>query len=414
MIATDAMRTAFVRAGVIARELRAAEISSGHLLFAFCDAPCTAGHALADLGVTPVLRAALAPGAREGAEESGRVRIPLARELKDLIEPALRLTGAKRDLTTADLLRMMLGAPACAGVGLLVQAGADPAAVAAALDRHVGIGCCAEMHVGQVPAALEEAARCQARLPGRASAAFGIAGLIAAFGAVLALVLAASWDTTGPQTVLALAAACLVPILLLSPVRLRRIRRVWQSLESQAPTAIAVPPALQQTITDAGGGLLAVRVQPGGKDRCFTARHRTLVLLSSISVDDREGLPFVLWHELAHGVRRDSARRHVLAALTFATIVPSMLTFDLRAMAAAVAGTYLIVVGTRWLSELSSDAIAVRIAGPQAMHAWAQRVRRLRRRRIRGLLTHPPLSLRLALHPVRPAPRIETMSPRSS
>src|SRR5262245_43849490 len=93
MLATAAMRTAFIKAGEAARELGAAEITSGHLLLGFCTSagePSTAGHALAELGLTaPVVRTALPTG----GHDPGRAQIPLSRELKELIEPALRLAG---------------------------------------------------------------------------------------------------------------------------------------------------------------------------------------------------------------------------------------------------------------------------------------------------------------------------------
>lgn len=73
-------------------------------------------------------------------------------------------------------------------------------------------------------------------------------------------------------------------------------------------------------------------------------------------------------------------------------------------MAIAVTGTAMLTVTGRWWSEAACDRFAVRQAGPAALHAWAAAVggrqgNLPRLARVKGLLTHPPLALRTALHP---------------
>lgn len=111
--------------------------------------------------------------------------------------------------------------------------------------------------------------------------------------------------------------------------------------------------------------------------------------------------------EIAHLARRDTVsfmlQRQVGAGLCFA----ALFSFDLRSAPVAVVAALSVSVGVRWWSELACDRIAVRETGADALHAWAARHRSLvaslggRRAliiRATGLLTHPPLALRTALH----------------
>jgi Zn-dependent protease with chaperone function len=113
-------------------------------------------------------------------------------------------------------------------------------------------------------------------------------------------------------------------------------------------------------------------------------------------VQDRAGLPFVLWHEVAHAVRRDDVRRWVGDTLGYAVFLASVFTAEVPAAAAGALGALLVRTAHRWISEVACDRIAVAHTGPDPFLAWAGRVDVGLAVRFRDLLSHPPRGWRQA------------------
>ena len=145
-------------------------------------------------------------------------------------------------------------------------------------------------------------------------------------------------------------------------------------------------------------------------DRCYQLGRRAWIVLGEGTERTPSIARFVLWHEVAHLARRDITARRLNAYLGYSLFVGALMSFDPRALAIAVIGTATLTVAGLWWSEAACDRFAVRQDGPEGLHAWAEAVRGSltalrrqrklsRRARVKSVLTHPPLALRVALHP---------------
>jgi Zn-dependent protease with chaperone function len=270
--------------------------------------------------------------------------------------------------------------------------------IGAAVAEHRSLGCCAESGPNNLSDVLAQASAVAPRLPGGASFAGAIAALLGAYAVVLAMVISLTTDTAGVDDVLTFfAAGSLVAAATTAFATLRGRSREW--IDEVAPDGIAVPAGLRTTLAAHGLSQVEVRLAArGSTSRTFGGLRRAWIVLSHASIHDRAGLPFVLWHELAHAARRDGARRWVANTFGYAVFLASVFTAEVPAAAAGALGVLLVRTANRWISELACDRIAVAHAGADAARAWALRARDAPGlvARLRALLSHPPLAWRLA------------------
>ncbi|BCJ39643.1 hypothetical protein GCM10010168_79020 [Actinoplanes ianthinogenes] len=352
---------------------------------------------------------------RAGAADS-----PAAfRTAKEAVERAVvHARGSGRDYaTTADLLFAILDLDSASNEGLdrgpvaraLRVSGADPIALRAAATEQDHIACCQESGISPIRPTLIAMGSHAGRLPGRARTAAGF--IAAAVPALLlwAAVLAVAWDTTGPETILAAGGLALAVFLALTLVARRR---QFDRVRALVPDRLTVPAELQPVLDRLGLRSLEVRRQAGvALDRCFRYGPRALVVVCANTEAHAEFIGFVLWHELAHLARREHARRRLWYLLLIGLYVGATVGSDVRALAVAVLGGLVLTVSGRWWSELACDRFAVRHSGVAGLHAWVADQRKIRviarqrgkwsaGKQLRSLLSHPPLRLRAALHPV--------------
>jgi len=407
MRVTDQARRALVLAAEAARDRGDKAVGGHHVLLGLAGAEGSARHVLGSSSER--LRAVPPSAATLDAESSADVRLPFV-TARDIVNSAIeRARASGRDqATTADILFAALDPADGPVTSLLRAAGAEPATVRASLAEGDHGACCQETGVSEVRTLLAEMGSHADGLPGRGRAAAGMVGGLIPYALLWCTVLAVTWDTSGPELVLALGAATVLLSALLAPVFLRR--RVHRSL-AYAPTTLPMPESMRPLLDRLGLQQLEVRIQPApAQDRCYRLGRRAWIVLGSGTERHRELAHFVLWHEVAHLARRDGAARRLSARVGVGLVVGAMGSFDLRAAAIAVTGTAMLIVAGRWWSEAACDRIAVRQAGPAALHAWAAAVsgtlatlrrqkERPRRARVKDLLSHPPLALRTALHP---------------
>ncbi|WP_433202624.1 hypothetical protein ACQP00_32680 [Dactylosporangium sp. CS-047395] len=222
-----------------------------------------------------------------------------------------------------------------------------------------------------------------------------------------ALLLAVTWDTSGPEIVLAGAAGTMFIALVLAPVQILRRRR---EVTVRSPALVPLPADAGVLLGRLGLRELEVHLQPGiGSDRCLWLGRTAVILLTEHTAADPQRARFVLWHEIAHLARRDSLAWTVTGLLGVGALIGAMLSFDPRALALTLVAVPTLTVAGRWWAEAACDRLAVRQAGADALHAWAVHLRTIvatarrtnpaaRRSRLRALITHPPLALRMALH----------------
>ncbi|MEU7868770.1 hypothetical protein [Dactylosporangium sp. NPDC049140] len=328
-----------------------------------------------------------APSPEAGAASPG----PAAPELRLILEAGLRRSRAEGRLsvTTLDLL------------AALVEAGV---AAAVPLDDHDT--CCPETSTSFVPAVLGELSARAAEVPRRGWFA-NLGGNLAAWALLYSAVLALSRDTSGPEIVLAVAAGGIVMALLVAALKAGgQLRRLTAGTEPAVPLPGDAGPLLARL----GLRRLDVHIHPAfGTDRCYRLGGRAVIVLSAHTERDPARARFVLWHEIAHLARRDSRVWTIGGLLGLGLLTGSLLSFDPRAMAVAGIGAPVLTIASRWWGEAACDRLAVRRAGPEALHAWARNTRAVvaavrrtgtarRRGRLRARLTHPPLTLRMALH----------------
>lgn len=328
---------------------------------------------------------------------------------KEIVDEAIGHAYARgRDrATTADLLYAVLGPVDGPSASLVRAAGADPAMIRAALAEGDHGGCCQETGVSEIRVLLATMGSDVAGITGRGRAVAGLVGGSVPYLLLWFAVLAVTWDTAGPEPVLALAAATM----LLSGVNGSMVvRRRTREAVARAATVLPVPGSVRPLLDRLGLRQLEVRVEAGpGAGRCHRLGRRAWIVLGD-GVEQTPAIArFVLWHEMAHLARRDHRARRLHAGLGVGLIAGAIGSLDLRALTIAVAGTALVTVGGRWWSEAACDRLAVRRGGPAGLQAFEAAVRGyravLRRQRalprwarVKGVLTHPPLALRVALN----------------
>ncbi|MEU4216139.1 Clp protease N-terminal domain-containing protein [Actinoplanes sp. NPDC026623] len=384
---TDQALRALVLAAEAAHTLHDKPVSSYHLLLGLAEAEGGARHVLG-LGSARL---------HDAPADDARPPFATAREVVDRAIEQAPAFGHDR-ATTADLLCAVLGSQDGPEASLLRASGADPATIRAALAEGDHGDCCQETGISDVRPILAEMGSQANRLPGRGYTVARLAGGLIPHLLLYAAVLAVTWDTSGPELIVAVGAGALLVYLLLSPFPLRR--RTRQAV-ARVPRTLIVPEDIRPLLDRLGLDQLEVRVKPGfARDECYRLGRRAWIVISA-HTEEADWSRFILWHEMAHLARRDHTVRWVRACASASLIVAACLSFDLRALAIAGAGTAVLSVATRWWSEAACDRLAVRQAGSEALHAWAaeQREESTRSERACGLLTHPPLALRTALHP---------------
>jgi Peptidase family M48 len=140
--------------------------------------------------------------------------------------------------------------------------------------------------------------------------------------------------------------------------------------------------------------------QTGGqrRNRCLRLGRRAWLVLAPSTIRRPLALGFVLGHEAAHLARNDTLRRRVDLILCLSLAYGAFFAATPVGWAVALGGGALLWVVPRWSAELAADAVGVRWAGAEAMRAWAGTIGPIPPlRRLAGLLTHPPLKLRLRL-----------------
>lgn len=366
---TDQALRALVVAAETAHGLGEKPVNSYHLLVGLSAADGGARHAM---GLDS-----------ERLRGVGAVRVYMT--AADVVERA-RVDGSDRT-TTTELLRAVLDIDEGAAA-LLRDAGSDTTALAAALDGHRT--CCGESGDGDIRVALGEIGSRAEVLPGRGRAvARAIANLLA-YLLLGVVVLAVTWETSGPEMVVAVAGVAF--LLRLGVAALVARRRLGRALAG-IPAMTAGPDELRSLRAALGLRELEIRVHPGATvDRCHRWRGRGWVVVSEVLDAQPEALRFVLWHEMAHLARRDGPIRAMCAAVLIGLGTGALLSFDLRAMLVVAVGGLLVTVASYWWSESACDRIAVRQAGPAGMRAWADLMGSGSRW---GWLTHPPTAWRI-------------------
>ncbi|WP_433043059.1 hypothetical protein [Dactylosporangium sp. CS-033363] len=361
---TEQSKRAIEAAAVAARRAGASSAGPGHLLQGLAEVEGGARHELAGLAGPPV-----APGG----------------ELRTAIEAAARhAQAAGRDrVATADLLAGLLGTT---------------------VGEHAG--CCPEVVGSFVEPVLAEVTARAGAVPRRGWV--GTLGVLLPFWLLLyGLLLAVTWDTSGPEIVVAGAAGSMFIALVVAPVQILRRRR---EVTVRSLALVPLPADAGVLLGRLGLRELEVHLQAGiGSDRCLWLGRKAVILLTEHTDGDLERARFVLWHEIAHLARRDSLAWTVTGLLGVGALIGAMLSFDPRALGLTLLAVPVLTVAGRWWGEAACDRFAVRQAGAGALRAWAVHLRTLvasarrtnpaaRRSRVRALVTHPPLTLRMALH----------------
>ncbi|MFI5915932.1 hypothetical protein [Dactylosporangium sp. NPDC051541] len=378
------------RAVELAAKAAGGQVAAWHLLLGLAEAEGGAKHALgADV---ETLRAAGA--ARFPPEPIGGGGVVFAAEAKAVIEAAMQRARAdnRTAVTTIDLLTVLLEGPA-----------AQLIHTAPSLSDHAK--CCPETVASCIAPVLEELRDRAADVPRRAWLGSLTAALLL-WTLLYAGLLATTWNTSGPEIVLAVAGGFIVLVLLTVPLQV--LRRIRQST-ARSEAAVPLPDNAEVLLKRLGLRKLQVYVHEGfGGDRCYRLGRRAVVLISAHTERDPGRARFVLWHEVAHLARRDSEIWIVSGLLGLGALFGALLSFDPRAMLLAGFGTPVLSVAGRWWAEAACDRLAVRQVGAAAMRAWATDFRAVlaaarrgdatvRGNRLRGWLTHPPLRLRTAL-----------------
>jgi Zn-dependent protease with chaperone function len=245
-------------------------------------------------------------------------------------------------------------------------------------------------------------------LPGRAVGwrALALALVLYVIAAATALAVVPA-DLRG-EISLGLLAILAVDIPLLELLRGITARRVRKRLARTAPSIVDLPVHVMAVAARYGVRELTARIQmtPAARDRAYRVGRRAWIVLSAGTVHSGEFRSFVLCHEIGHVVRDDSRVRRIAFVVAAAIILVATLPTDGLSLAVAVVATLLAFVAERWLAELACDAFAVRWTGVEPFRVWATLyLHRLRQpanrrparwlRRALGLLSHPPMGLRL-------------------
>jgi len=185
----------------------------------------------------------------------------------------------------------------------------------------------------------------------------------------------------------------------LYPVRVRQVRRRVHGDPLAAPRLAAA-------LAACGVSSLEVSAQHARlvRDRAFGLGRHGFIVLSYLTLRQREAARFVVAHEAGHVARRDAVRVVTAALLAEGLLVGGLFSGSLAGIGLAVVAAVVLLVAVRWVNELSCDAIAVRWAGPAAADAWRGYVGALLRaqqggpgrylRRATAWTHHPPLRVR--------------------
>jgi len=429
---TDQARKAVVLAQEEARRLGDRTIDPGHLLLGLVAVDTSVAQlALARLGVTAdALRAARPASGPEPPDG----HIPFEAGTKAALECALRESIADRslNLTTGHMLLGVLAQSPAAFGPVAVGAGrtstGDGQTVTAAdgvLARSEGAalpeldavrvvvfeehasgrsperaGPWRDLQLGPAPDRLP-----WSRIPATVLAVLWYAGLSAA-------ILALTWDEAGPEI---FGTAFIAFVLVFGLVVALVARRGTAKHLAKVPVVLDPPPEVvavlaRRRVTG------EVRVQSGRsvRDRCYRRGSQAWIVLAPRTMARPRSAGFVVGHEVAHALRNDHARHRVVGTLAPATLLAGYITLDPRAWLIAFGGVLIFHVADRWWAELACDRFAARWAGAEALRAWADGHRALLRerqnrgwrrlRRVRNLVKHPPLALRVALYRNRQSP----------
>jgi hypothetical protein len=417
---TEQARAVVLAARDAATEVERADITSYDLVCGSLTVEgSVAARALTELGVTAATLQAQAPtsapiAGAPAATETGAtpVRRPFRAELKQALEAvaAEAETRGHTAITTGHLLLGIIATPDSAGAQALGAAGFDAETVRAAIDRaHDGpTGGETATTTGAIIGALASFGDRLSAMPGRFSPALESLLALAWYAVTAAILIGFVWENPHLPTVFALLGG--IPAALLGMYGAQARSSSERPSDRQFGEPLYDPPQqVLAAVRRVGITTLTIhRARPGVPgDRCYRVGRRGMVVLNPSSAWDVDRLPFVLGHEVAHLVRRDHLRRRLAGALYAGACTTAFLSADRTAMAVAAASVLVHVVATRWASELSCDAWAVRWSSVEAMRSWAAYRRTTRRRSINrwvdprltglgSLLTHPPLALRLA------------------
>jgi Zn-dependent protease with chaperone function len=409
---TDQARTAILLSRGAADHLGHDTVDSCHLLLGLLATEHAAARPiLVGLGVTdPALRAYAARHRPSGTARPDE-HIPFTAELQEVLEAAQReAVGLGHiNLTTGHLLLGVAGHPDAVGMQAIGALGTDPATLGrAVLDRHD------RASTRERPLTSDDAVAALADvrldpgldLPGRRSVAWAVIARLVWYAAMAAALLAAGWDTVGPELIgtLMVALPLIVGGLTATVGHALQVNRMVAGTEPAPPML----PELTPVLAARGLRSLQVRVQTDGpvRDRAYRARRQGWIVLSRMTVGNPRRLRFVLSHELAHLIRNDPLCRRLDGALYNGVVVTSLVSLDPVLWAIGAIGVLGQQVLTSWRAELACDTIAMRWVGAEALRIWAEHTRIAMRlppnrtvgrrvRRLVGLLTHPPITLRL-------------------
>ncbi len=381
-----------------ARKLGHEHIDSADLLLGLLtEGQGIAAVALAQLEVRAAgVRAAIAasPLLRVTGEE---------RFFSDDLAEALRHAGRlslrdDRGVTTGHLLLGLVSTAGGPGARVLAALGVTPEMVATVVPRVI-----ADHEEGPTLSAAVARAELPGdpdrRLPGRGAVAARV-GLTVVVAAGLGIVIAASAPTptdavaTGVAMAVCAAAQAVVSGIVLALVPSLAARRFARQRPLLAPEFL---PALLR-----GRGIrhFQLLAQTGAqrRNRCLRLGRRAWLVLAPSTIRRPLALGFVLGHEAAHLARNDTLRRRVDLILVLTLPYGAFFAESRLGWAVALGGGAVLWVVPRWSAELAADAVGVRWAGAEAMRAWAGTIGAVPPlRRLIGLLTHPPLKLRLRL-----------------
>jgi hypothetical protein len=379
-----------------ARRLGHERIDSADLLLGLmAEKDGIAAAALADLGVRIAgVTAAIAASALINPPHDDTERY-FADDLAAALNAAARHSlRDDRGVTTGHLLLGVVSTKSGSGALALSALGITAAMVEAAVPRVTA----ARPEGSSLSDAVARAELPhEAPLPGRFAVALGVGATVtiaAGLGAVIALSTPTLEDAVvvGAAMVVCAGAQFLAvgAVLLVAPlVAARRFAR-------QRP--LVAPPYLVDLLRRHGIRRLSLLAQTGGgrRNRCLRLGRRAWLVLAPATIRRPRALAFAIGHEVAHLARNDSLRRRVDLTLGLSLLYGAGFAGNPAAWALAVSGAGLLWLVPRWTAELAADTIALQWAGREAMRDWAAAVPPARRaHRLAGLLTHPPLPLRL-------------------
>jgi Zn-dependent protease with chaperone function len=245
-------------------------------------------------------------------------------------------------------------------------------------------------------------------LPGRAVGWRALAVALGLYTMAAVIALTAVPGDLRLEIALGLLIVLAVDVPLIELMRGISARRVRTRLARTAPTAVGLPAGVTAVAARYGVRELTTRMQVtrSARDRAYRVGRRAWIVLGAGTIHSGEFRSFVLCHEIGHVVRDDSRVRRITFIVAAAIILVTGLSAEGPSLAVAIAATLLAFVADHWIAELACDAFAVRWTGVEPFRAWAtlyrQRLRlpanRRPGRRLRrglGLLSHPPMGLRL-------------------